>query len=719
MFSRYKDEEAAQLARELGPEHGEDLALRVYTSRLLGADPRLVLHGGGNTSVKSRLTETTGEEVSVLFVKGSGGNLATIGPASFPAVRLERLRKLCTLASLTDEQMVKELRGQTVDGSRPQPSVETLLHALVPGKFVDHSHADALLAIADQPDGEAHIRELYGDRVLFVPYAMPGFALAKQFAESFRARVESAGEPELVVLAKHGIFTWGDTAKESYERMIAAVSKAEEALARDVRPSLPRGQARPPRTARTYERTAEGDGDDEHLAARAALSIALRGELQRRADQPWFLAWRASDVLLEAAARPEIAALLGKGCATPDHVIRVKPWPLVLGGVPAGDAPALRAVLGAALDEYAARYRAYFERGKVARGTDPIPLDPWPRVVLVPGLGALAIGRSRRDADIAADIAEHTAAVVLDAASLGAYEPAAELDLFDMEYWSLEQAKLTKRDDATSATGPAALPFGGDLSGKVALVTGAASGIGLATAAMFLRAGAHVCFTDRDGALLADVTRPIEKEHPGRVLALELDVTSFEQAERAVQRTLVRFGGLDILVSNAGSASEGKLHTEAGDRALRFSLELNLMGHQNVARASALAMIAQGNGGALLFNASKSAFNQGPDFGPYAVPKTALLALMRQYAVDLAPQGVRTGAVNADRIRTALFTPAFVEARAKARNVGVDEYFKANLLRRETTADDVAAAFVYLAVAGATTGCVITVDGGNAAAFPR
>lgn len=710
MLSRYDDEQAEELVRELASEASPDLARRVYTSRLLGQDPRLVLHGGGNTSLKSHVTETTGEVTEVLFVKGSGGNLATIGPRSFPAVRLDRLRRLCELPSLTDEQMVHELRGQSVDWSRPQPSVETLLHALVPGKLVDHSHSDALLAIVSQPDGADRIREIYGPSALVVPYAMPGFALAKQFARSFHEHTAKAGEPTLIILDKHGIFTWGDTAKESYERMISAVTKAEEALSKT-------GSI--PYTTRDYSRSPEGDGDDARLSERAALSTTLRGELHKRTGKPWTVVWRTSDVLLAAASRPEIAALLELGCATPDHVIRVRPWPLILKEAPQGDPAAMKAAWAAALESYSARYDAYFERGKAARGTQPIKLDPWPRVILVPGLGALAIGKSRKDADIAADIAEHTAAIVLDAAALGGYEPTSELDLFDMEHWSLEQAKLTKRDDATSDAGPPALSFGGDVAGKVALVTGAASGIGLATAAMLLAAGAQVCFTDRDTRNLASVTAPLEKQYPGRVLALGLDVTSFEDAERAVQRTLVRFGGLDILVSNAGSASEGKLHTEAGDKALHSSLLLNLIGHQNVARAAAVAMIQQGTGGALLFNASKSAFNQGPDFGPYAVPKTALLALMRQYAVDLASYGIRTGAVNADRIRTALFTPAFVEARAKARNVGVDEYFKANLLRRETTADDVAAAFVYLAVAEATTGCVITVDGGNAAAFPR
>lgn len=711
MFSRYRADEAQKFIEEHGPEHGEDLALRVYTSRLLGSDPRLVLHGGGNTSVKARIRETTGEETEVLYVKGSGGNLGTIGPRSFPAVRLEKLRKLCSLAALDDEQMVREFRGQTVDWSRPQPSVEALLHALVPGKFVDHSHSDALLAITNQPDGAARVRALYGDAVLVIPYAMPGFALAKKVAEHWAARAATGKLPELMVLDKHGIFTWGNTAEESYARMIEAVTKAEDVLSH--------GHSAPPRSVRTHERTAAGDGDDRKLAQRATISAVLRGELKKRSDQAWTLAWRTSDMLLEALSRPDVRAHLVKGCATPDHVIRVKPRPLILDELLATDAASIRAVLGPAIDAYADWYKGYFERGKAARGSDPIALDPWPRVILIPGLGALTVGKTRKDADIAADIAEHTAAIVLDSAALGGYEPASELDLFDMEHWSLEQAKLGKNDDGSSAQAAPSLAFGAGFHDKIALVTGAASGIGFATACMLLRAGAHVCFTDRDGGLLTTVTAPLEKEHPGKVFAAELDVTSFEDAERAIRRTIVRFGGIDIVVSNAGSASEGKLHTEAGDKALRSSLELNLLGHQNVVRAAALAMIDQGTGGVLLFNASKSAFNQGPDFGPYAVPKTALLALMRQYAIDLAPHGIRTGAVNADRIRTALFTPSFVEARAKARNVGVDEYFKANLLRRETTAADVAGAFLYLAAAEATTGCVITVDGGNAAAFPR
>ncbi len=735
MISLYRSEEAQATLAEFGAEHGEDLALRVYTSRLLGSDSRLVLHGGGNTSVKSQALEVTGQKVDVIYVKGSGGNLATLGPKGFPAVRLAPLKALATLPSLSDEQMTRELRGQCLDWSRPSPSVETLVHVLIPGKFVDHSHSDALLALTNQPNGKDRILDLYGDSVLIVPYAMPGFALAKMFAKTWEERLNTKSAPSLVVLDKHGIFTWGETAQESYERMIEAVSKAEDVLRRDSAPGSG-GRHRLVWTAREYQQNAEADGEGDKDHHRATIGTLVRGELRRRSDLPWICAWRTSDVVLEAISREDILPLLQKGCATPDHVIRAKPWPLVTGNLPLSDTPALRTALAASIDDYVARYEAYFERNKAARaaletagnsaasgsGTrseELIAIDPFPRVLLIPGLGALTLGTTRKNADIAADIVQHTAAIVLDAASTGTFEPASENNLFDLEYWSLEQAKLTKNEDGSVRSKGDNSPFGLGFNGKVVLVTGAASGIGFATARMFLNGGAHIVFTDRDQAMLNAVVPPLAQAHPGQVLSLALDVTSYEECEQVFRKTLLRFGGIDIVVSNAGSASEGKLHTEQGDKALRNSIELNLLGHQNVVRAAANAMITQGTAGALLFNASKSAFNQGPDFGPYAVPKTALLALMRQYAIDLAPYGIRTGAVNADRIRTALFTPSFVEARAKARNVGVDEYFKANLLRRETTADDVAEAFVYLALAGATTGCVITVDGGNAAAFPR
>jgi rhamnose utilization protein RhaD (predicted bifunctional aldolase and dehydrogenase)/NAD(P)-dependent dehydrogenase (short-subunit alcohol dehydrogenase family) len=689
MELRYQKAEAQRFLELYAPRHGEDLALRVYTSRLLGQDPALVLHGGGNTSVKSRVTELLGDVTEVLFVKGSGSDLAAIEPRGFPACRLAHLRRCCERPTMTDEEMVAQLRGQRIDPASPTPSVEALLHAFLPAKFVDHTHADAILALVDQPRSAELVREVYGTGALFVPYVMPGFALARRVAELWRERQASgAGEPALMILDKHGIFTWGETALESYQRMIEDVSRAEDYL-RETAPTSRRTISMAPPTA--YE----------------TVAPIARGAMARISGRPWIASWRTSAPIMAFCDRADVEQVSQIGCATPDHVIRTKRAPLVVLGADPAEPEALRAKIEAAIRRYEGEHHDYFRRGCAARGPRQ-ELDPWPRVMLFEGLGALSFGRTRADAEIAADIYEHTAQVIDAALALGEYRPVSELDLFDVEHWSLEQAKLGK---AAAAEGP--------LDRRVALVTGAAGGIGLATARALLGAGAHVLLTDRDEAALEAAAAPLTAANPGRAAIARCDVLEEADARRAVGRACAWSGGVDLVVSNAGGAFTGALHTSAGDAALRSSLDLNLLGHQHVARAAAEAMIAQGTGGALLFNASKSAFNQGADFGPYAVPKAALLALMRQYAIDLAPHGIRANAVNADRIRTGLFGAGVLEARAKARNVAVDEYFKANLLHRETTAADVARAFVYLATAEATTGCVITVDGGNAAAFPR
>lgn len=705
MDSLYDAAEAQRHLDHYGPRHGEDLALRVYTSRLLGRSPALVLHGGGNTSVKSRVMELLGDVTEVLYVKGSGSDLASIEPRGFPACRLAHLRRCCERASMTDEEMVAQLRGQMIDPSSPTPSVEALLHAYLPGKFIDHTHADAVLSVVDQPRSAELVREVWGDRAIFVPYVMPGFVLARRVAEIWRARAAGpdsrrsappstprgplSGEPTLMILDKHGIFTWGETARESYERMIRAVTRAEEWL-RDQRDTASRNTISAPAAPELYARVAP----------------VARGALARASGKSWLLSWRSGPSLVAFSDRDDIDTVSQIGCATPDHVIRTKARPLVVHASPE-DPAALRAAIEAGLSAYAERYHDYFRRSCAARQVTRQALDPWPRVLLFPGLGALAVGKSRVDAEIVADVYEHTADVIDAAAALGGYRPVSELDLFDVEYWSLEQAKLAKGGSE------------GPLERRIALVTGAASGIGLGVSRALLAAGAHVLLTDRDRDAVGVARAALDPHFPGRSWHVGCDVTSEADVRRAVALAAERFGGLDLVVSNAGTAPSGLLHAQAGDAALRASLEVNLLGHQNVARAAAEVMLAQGTGGALLFNASKSAFNQGPEFGPYAVPKAALVALMRQYAVDLASAGIRSNAVNADRIRTELFGGGVLEARAKARGVAVDDYFRSNLLRRETTVEDVAKAFLYLATAEATTGCVVTVDGGNAAAFPR
>jgi rhamnose utilization protein RhaD (predicted bifunctional aldolase and dehydrogenase)/NAD(P)-dependent dehydrogenase (short-subunit alcohol dehydrogenase family) len=625
----------------------------------------------------------------VLYVKGSGSDLATIAPGDFPACRLAHLKRCCERATMTDEEMVAQLRGQMIDPSSPTPSVEALLHAYLPAKFVDHTHADAVLAAVDQPGSSEIVEQIWGGRALFIPYVMPGFLLARRVAELWSKRMQSGAEPELMILDKHGIFTWGRTAEESYERMIRGVRDAENYLA----------DGPGPRSRRTLSCASPDQYE--------TIAPVVRGALQRASGKRWITTWRTTPAMLAFCDRDDLVEVSQVGCATPDHVLRTKATPLVIQGAD-GASLTLRSKVDSAIARYAESYHDTFQLSCAARKTRKTELDRMPRVLLFPGLGALTVGASRRDAEIAADVYEHTAGVIEAATAMRGYEPVSSLDLFDVEYWSLEQAKLKR---AKGNEGP--------LVGRVALVTGAASGIGLATVGAMLAAGAHVVATDRDSKALDTALEALEAEHGVRLAKAVCDVMDEKACHRAMGTAAVTFGGVDIVVSNAGAAFQGALHTASGDHALRASLELNLMGHQNVARAAASVMVAQGTGGALLFNASKSAFNQGPDFGPYAVAKAALVALAKQYAVDLAGQGIRANAVNADRVRTGIFADGVVEQRAKARGVPVDEYFRANLLKRETTAADVAAAFVYLATAEATTGCVITVDGGNAAAFPR
>jgi len=685
MYRPYLDDEAREYIDRYG-HLGEDLALRVYTSHLLGRDPKLVLHGGGNTSVKTRVRELTGDEVDVLYVKGSGWDLSDIEPKGFPACRLSRLLRLTELETLSDEDMVAQLRGQMLDPNSPTPSVEALLHALIPHKFVDHTHANAVLSILDRPDSQTLVQEVWQGRVLLLPYVMPGFVLAR----AVRAIVDQLDGVDALLLDKHGIFTWGSSAQESYERMIAAVAKAEAWLA-----------------ARRQHHVSTAN--DRPLAARrkalSRITPRLRGALAKATsgtDGRMVVLVSDHPDLYEIACSDRLQDLVQRGPITPDHVLRTRPFPLVV------DADGSPEALEQAVAEWGERYHAWVDRGIAARGIEVKRLDALPRVVFVKNQGALFLGKTIAEAMIVRDVVEQSARVVIDIANDGEYRPVSETDLFDIEYWSLEQAKLKRQ-----ASKP------GRLARRVALVTGAASGIGLATAEAMLAEGAHVLVVDRAGERLEAEHAELAKKYGARVAWALADLEKTEDARAAVSACVSAFGGLDILVSNAGSAPAGLLDEEEGELALERSVRTNLLSHQWIARAAAEVMQAQGLGGVLLFNASKAAFNPGPAFGPYAIPKAALVALMRQLAIDLGKHGIRSNAVNADRIRTRLFDGGVLAARAKARGLSEEQYFRANLLSRETTAEDVAEAFVYLATAEATTGCVLTVDGGNAAAFPR
>jgi len=683
MQSRFmKADAAAMVARYAGAGVSRDLALRVYTPRLIGADPRLVLHGGGNTSVKTRMPDLMGREVDVLCIKGSGADMAKIEPAGLPAVRLAELRLLRARDAMSDEDMVRLQRANLIDPMAPNPSVETLLHAFMPHKFVDHTHATAVLSLVDQPDGEARAAELYDARMGIVPYIMPGFALAKKAAEVYEANPAAIG----LILHKHGIFTFGDSAEDAYERMIEMVSQAEAQLRRGRRAVF--ATAPLPQALMSL-------ADAAPIARGAcALKDAASGAHRRL-----ILEFRSGDAILNFVNGAEVKRYATTGVVTPDHTIRTKNWPLVLEAPQEGGDFA--ASTAAAAEAFIENYRRYFARHNARCGGTKRMLDPLPRVVLVPGLGLFGLGRSKKDARIAADLAESAIETITDAEAVGRFESISEADMFDCEYWSLEQAKLGAAKE---------LP----LAGQIAAISGGGGTIGTATAKAFAAAGAEIALLDVDEPAVCAAAKAVG----GAALAVHCDVTDAASVRAAFAKVAEAFGGVDIVVSNAGAAWQGRIG-EVDEAILRKSFDLNFYGHQRVAQAAVRIMLAQGTGGCLLFNTSKQAINPGPNFGPYGLPKAATLFLARQYALDHGADGIRANAVNADRIRSGLLTDAMIAERAKARGLSEAEYMSGNLLGREVTAEDVAQAFLAQALALKTTADVTTVDGGNIAAALR
>jgi rhamnose utilization protein RhaD (predicted bifunctional aldolase and dehydrogenase)/NAD(P)-dependent dehydrogenase (short-subunit alcohol dehydrogenase family) len=660
-----------------------DLGLRIYTTRLLGREPKLVLHGGGNTSVKTTVRDLLGEDVEAICVKGSGWDMAAIEPAGLPAVRLGRLRQLRAREELSDEDMVRIQRENLIDPMAPNPSVETLLHAFLPHKFIDHTHSTAVLSLIDQCDAQALCAETYDGRMGLVPYVMPGFALARLAAEIYERQPDVEG----LILHKHGIFTFAESARKSYERMIEMVTRAEE--------RLKRGRKAVFATAHV----------PQAVAPLAVVAPIVRGACSLKDDRTegaWrrlILDFRATPAILYFVNGAELARYGQAGVATPDHTIRTKNWPLIVPAPADSSLEPFRRSAHAAVRTYLERYKDYFTRNNARVGSIKRMLDPLPRVVLVPGLGLFGLGRSKKDAAIAADIAESAIETITDAEAIGRFESIPEADMFDMEYWSLEQAKLGAAPEKP-------------LAGQVAVVTGAGGVIGAATARAFAAAGAEVALLDLDEAAAK------AKAIGGAALAVPCDVTDPASVRAAFARVVEAFGGVDIAVSNAGAAWQGRIG-EVDEEVLHKSFELNFYGHQRLAQAAVKVMLAQGTGGCLLFNVSKQAVNPGLNFGPYGLPKAATLFLVRQYALDHGCDGIRANAVNADRIRSGLLTNEMIASRSSARGLSEQDYMSGNLLHREVTAEDVAQAFLAQALALKTTADVTTVDGGNIAAALR
>ncbi|HEY5064685.1 MAG TPA: bifunctional aldolase/short-chain dehydrogenase [Xanthobacteraceae bacterium] len=709
MQSGWVDADAEALVARTGPSGVDrNLALRVYTTRLLGRDRKLVLHGGGNTSLKSRRRDRLGEDVEVLYVKATGADMADADAAGFCAVRLEPMRRLRALDHIGDIELVAIERANLIDPAAPNPSVEMMLHAFLPHKFIDHTHATAVLSVIDQPDGEQKCTEIFDGRLGFVPYVMPGFGLAKKAIAAFERDKPRDG----LILSKHGIVTYGGEAREAYERMIETVSLAEAFIARHRKSVAVSVPAR------------------RETAAVAAVAPIVRGACSQRHDATegaWrrlIAEFRGTAAVLAFLERKDLARLSESGVITPDHTIRTKNWPLVLSDAQSGRLEDFARATRQAAQTFAMRYQKYFAHHNARVGGGKRELDPLPRVVLVPGLGLFGLGPTKGDAVIAADIAETWIEGVDDAEAIGRFESISEAEMFDCEYWPLEQAKLaptlapilalTHAPILASPAGGGGLGRGLPLAGQIAAITGAGGAIGAATAKAFAAAGAEVALLDVDLSAARDIAAAIGPT----ALALACDVTDALSVNVAFENLAAHFGGVDLVVSNAGAAWQGRIG-DVAENIMRKSFELNFYGHQRVAQAAVKIMLAQGTGGCLLFNVSKQAVNPGPNFGPYGIPKSATLALMRQYALDYGSDGIRANAVNADRIRSGLLTPDMIISRSRARGVSEKDYMSGNLLGREVTAEDVAQAFLHQALELKTTADVTTVDGGNIAAAMR
>ena len=652
MKSLWNDQEAATYKTEL--------AQRVYTSRLLGRDKSLVLHGGGNTSVKATTRNLVGEDEELLYVKGSGWDLEFIEEAGFSPVRMAHLLKLAQLEKLSDPQMVNELVTQMTRASAPAPSVETILHALLPHKFVDHTHADAVLAVTNTADGEKRIAEIYGDKVVIIPYVMPGFDLARLCAELFpkHAGANTIG----MVLLKHGIFSFGANARESYERMIALVDMAERYLEKQRALALKHKDAAP--------------------AAAPIIEIAaLRGDISRAAGFPMVMATHRDARTMAFIARKDIATISQQGPATPDHVIRTKRLPL----------------LGCDVEAYVRDYGTYFSQLNAQSKEPKTMLDPAPRLALDERIGMCTLGRSMKDANIVADLYMHTMDVIERATLLGGWCALPARDIFAVEYWDLEQAKLKK-----SGKPPV-------FAGEVALVTGAASGIGKACVDSLLARGAAVVGLYLNAGITSTYKRP-------DFLGLRCDVTSAEDIAAALDAAVAAFGGLDMLVLNAGIFPGGTAIAKLDDKQWRDVMHVNVDANLTLLRSSHPLLKLAPRGGRVTVIGSKNVPAPGQGAGAYSASKAALTQLARVAALEWGADNIRVNTLHPDAVfDTGLWTEEVLAARAKHYGLSVEQYKKRNILKTEVNSRDVAelAAELLGPLFAKTTGAQLPVDGGN------
>ncbi|MCU0549289.1 MAG: bifunctional aldolase/short-chain dehydrogenase [Leptolyngbya sp. Prado105] len=638
----------------------DPLAMRVYTSRLLGQEPDLVLHGGGNTSVKATVPNFFGDLEDVLYVKGSGWDLATIEAAGFAPVRLKVLQRLAQREQLSDSEMVTQQRAAMLNPHAPNPSVEAILHAIIPFTYVDHTHADAIVTITNTPTGESRIRELFGDRMLLIPYVMPGFILARKIWE-MTATLDWSNYDGMILM-NHGIFTFANEAREAYDQMIQLVTQAEAYL-----------------TAQGANSPAISTTQDPNWVTLATIRKAV-SQIQ---GKPMLAQLNQSAEAIGFSKLENVSAIATRGPVTPDHVIRTKPIPVILEAEPTDE-----------IQTYAEKYRNYFDRHADESLTC---LDLAPRWAVWKQYGTLAFDRSIQSAQITTDIVEHTVRAIQGGEALGGWTALPESDLFEMEYWELEQAKLGKAKSADA-----------EFQGKVALVTGAASGIGKACAEYLRSLGATVVGFDLNAAIVTLMNQP-------NFVGVQGDVTDAAALNSAVIEAIRRFGGLDILVSNAGIFPESQSIEQLTSEAWERSLAINLTSHQQLLKAC-IPFLKQGLDPAVVMIATRNVLAPGFGAAAYSVAKAGLTQLARVAALELAPFGIRVNLVHPDCVYdTGIWSEEVLANRASRYSMSVEAYKTRNLLKTEVTSREVA--IMVAAMAGKTfaktTGAQVPIDGGS------
>ncbi len=702
MQSRWSDQEAERFVARYARRWGRDLALRTYASRLLGRAPALVLHGGGNTSVKTRIRNLLQDRISALMVKASGHDLARIEPEGHTGLDLSYLVRLQGLDQLDDREMVDQFMTHRLDPRSQVPSIETLVHAFLPPKFIDHCHADAILALTNQPNGEALVQEALGDDVLVLDYFEPGFSLAKASAAAFRQAPNRTG----MVWMRHGLVTWGETARESYETTIDLVSRAEAFLAG--------------KTSRSLSLRVHTSQETAHSRWNRVAPI-LRGLLARATghpDRPWervILIPLLSQGTLDLLSSDEGRSLAVTPPLTADHLIRIRNLPLWIEPPENDDSHAWKEHIPKALSEYSEGYEAFVQRHQRPGSAAESGADLSPRLILIPGIGAACAGRDVKAARIARDIARQTFMVKARIARMGgSYQGLDESHLYLMEHRGIQQAKLS----------------GGErpLRSHVAVVTGAAGAIGSGISRGLLEEGCHVAVTDLPGARLDGLAAELNGKFPNRVMAVPLDVTSAGSVAEAFDSIVLQWGGVDLVVINAGVALTGSL-AEMDSGEFRKSERVNVEGTLHLLSRAARHFRLQGTGGDVVLVSTKNVFAPGAGFGAYSATKAASHQLARIASLELAEMDVRVNMVAPDAVfsdgnrRSGLWEQVGPD-RMRARGLdqeGLEEYYRTrNLLQARVTADHVARAVLFFASRQTpTTGATLPVDGGLPDATPR